>query len=183
MRRLIVRAAATAVCVMSLSSCVDSAGPILPDAQSVFGERLHLQFYTLHNGTAEEPEQATYKWDGTRYVHSGGGMRDIRAFTVHPFEADNYIVQSVAAKRPNIIEYAVATKLTDGVHQVIAIDEDDTDVATRAELCKKTDDSGCRIQTREQLITFARATSARRKGEGGLVIRLADGAQKPSNRR
>jgi hypothetical protein len=34
-------------------------------------------------------------------------------------------VQSAAAKRPNIIEYAVAHKLAEGVFQVTAIDEDD----------------------------------------------------------
>jgi hypothetical protein len=149
----------------------------------MFGERLRLQFYTMHKGVAEEPEQASYKWDGARYAHASGGMRDIRAFSVHPFEGDNFIVQSVAGKRPHITEYAVATKLTDGVYQVIAVDEDDADPPIRTAHCKITDDSGCRVQTREQLFALAHATTARRKGEGGLVIRLSDGAQKPSRQR
>lgn len=183
MRRFIVRAAAAVLCALSLSGCVDSVGPILPDAQPLLGERVRLQFYTLRKGFAEEPEQASYRWDGGRYVHTGGGMRDVSAFSAHPFEGDSLIMQGTSAKRPRIAEYAVAFKLTDGVYQAIGIDEDDADAATRAAHCKKTDDSGCRIETREHLFAFARATVARRKGEGGLVIRLADGAQNPPRRR
>ena len=183
MRRLIVRAAAAALCALSMSGCVDSVGPILPDAQPLLGERAQLQFYTLRKGFADEPEQATYKWNRGRYVHTGGGLRDVSAFSVHPFEGNSFIIQSIAAKRPRITEYAIGFKLTDGVFQVIGIDEDDADGTTRSAYCKKADDSSCRIETREQLFAFARATAARRKGEGGLVIRLADGAQKPPRRR
>ena len=183
MRRLIVRAAAAALCALSLPGCVDSVGPILSDAQPLLGERVRLQFYTLRKGFAEEPEQANYRWDHGRYVHTGGGLRDVSAFSVHPFEGNSFIIQSIAAKRPRIIEYAVGFRLTDGVFQAIGIDEDDADAATRSAHCKKTDDSSCRIETREQLFAFARATAAQRKGEGGLIIRLADGAQKSPRRR
>jgi hypothetical protein len=131
-RRLVARAAVAAFCAISLSGCVDSAGPILPDAKPLFGERLRLQFYTLHKGFADEPEQASFKWDGARYVHAGGAMSDVTAFTVHPFEANSYIIQSAAAKRPHIVEYAVAHKLAEGVYQVIAIDQDDANRATGA---------------------------------------------------
>jgi hypothetical protein len=147
------------------------------------GERLRLQFYSLHNGYANEPEQAAYKWDGASYVRAGGGMSDVTAFSVHPFESSTFIVQSAAAKRPRITEYAVASKLTEGVYQVVAIDEDDADPPARAAHCKKTDDSGCRIETRAQLFAFARATLVRRKGEGGLVIRLSDSMKKPPRQR
>ena len=183
MRRFIVRAAAAALCALSLSGCVDSAGPILADAQPLLGERVRLQFYTLRKGFAEEPEQASYRWNRGSYVRTGSGMQDVRAFSAHPFEGDSLIIQGTSAKRPRVAEYAVAFKLTDGVYQAIGIDEDDADAATRAAHCKKTDDSGCRIETRDQLFAFARATAARRKGEGGLVIRLADGAQNPPRER
>ena len=103
MSRLIVRAAAAALCALSLSGCVDSDGPILRDAEPLFGTVIRLQFYTLRKGFADEPEQASFKWDGERYVHASGGMPDITAFTVHRLEGRAYIVQSVAAKRPNII--------------------------------------------------------------------------------
>ena len=173
MTRLIVRAAAGVLCALSLSGCIDSAGPILADARPLFGEHLRLQFYTLQRGFADEPEQATFKWDGARYTHVDGAMSDVSAFTVHPLKAGIYIIQSVPVKRPQIAEYAVMRQLTDGVFQAIAIDEDDAPV-TRAVYCKRVEDSHCRIQTREQLFAFARATAVRRKGEGGLVLRLAN---------
>ena len=174
MTRSMIRAASVALFAMSLSGCVDSAGPILPDARPLFGENLRLQFYTLRKGFADEPEQANFKWDGTRYIHVSGGMNDVTAFTVHRFEGRAYIVQSAAPKRPNMIEYAVAHELTEGVYQVTAIDENDADGNTRAHYCQRLEDSHCRITKRKQLVAFARATDARQKGEGGLVIRLAD---------
>ena len=174
MSRAIVRAAAAAVGALSLSGCIDSAGPILPDAQPMFGKDLRLQFYTLRKGFADEPEQATYKWDGERYIHDSGGMNDVTAFTVHRLEGRTFVIQSVAAKRPNIIEYAVAHELTGGVYQVTTIDENDADGATRARNCQRVDDSRCRIATGKQLIAFARATDAKQKDEGGLVLRLAN---------
>jgi hypothetical protein len=154
---------------------VDSAGPILRQAEPLFGKDLRLQFYTLRKGFADEPEQASFKWDGERYTHAAGGMSDVTAFTVHRFEGRAYIVQSAAAKRQNIVEYAVAHKLAEGVYQVTAIGEDDADGTTRARYCKRIEDSHCRITTRKQLFAFARATDARQRSEGGLVLRLADG--------
>jgi hypothetical protein len=174
--RSAVRAAAAALCALSLSGCVDSDGPILTDSQPLFGNDVRLQFYTLRKGFVDEPEQASFKWQGERYIHTGGGMTDVTAFTVHRFEGRAYIVQSAAAKRQNIIEYAVAHKLAEGVYQVTAIDEDDADGATRKRYCKQVDDSHCRISSPRQLIAFARATDARQKNEGGLVLRLSDGA-------
>jgi hypothetical protein len=174
-RRSIVCTAAAGFCALCLSGCVDSAGPILRDAQPLFGNELRLQFYTLRKGFADEPEQASFKWDGERYIHAGGGMTDVAAFTVHRFEGRAYIIQSAAAKRPDIVEYAVAHKLAEAVYQVTAIDEDDADGTTRVRYCKRADDSRCRIATRKQLFAFARATDARQKSEGGLVLRLADG--------
>jgi hypothetical protein len=106
-------------------------------------------------------------------------MSDVTAFTVHPFEANSYIIQSAAAKRPHIVEYAVAHKLAEGVYQVIAIDQDYANRATRARNCKRADDSHCRVMTRKQLFVFARATAARHKGEGGLVLRLANDDSEP----
>jgi hypothetical protein len=104
-------------------------------------------------------------------------MTDITAFTVHRLEGRAYIVQSAAAKRPNIIEYAVAHELTGGVYQVTPIDENDADGATRARNCTRIDESSCRITSQRQLIAFARATEARQKGEGGLVLRLANSSE------
>jgi hypothetical protein len=163
-----------------LSGCVDSSGPLLSDAQPVFGDQVRLQFYSLRKGTADEPEQATYKWDRGAYQRTGGGMADVGSFSVHPLARDIFIVQSAAAKRPGMFEYAVARRLVDGVYQVIAIDEADAGRFTRARLCKRATDSSCRIRTLNQLYAFARATAERRRGQGGLVLRLADGVAESS---
>jgi hypothetical protein len=181
-KAFIVRAAGAALFALSLSGCVDSIGPILSDSQPVFGQRLRLQFYSLRKGFAHEPEQASFNWNGALYSHAGGGMNDFSAFSVHPFEAGAYIIQEVPAKRARITEYALLHKIADGVYQVIAIDEDDADEPTRAAFCgkgDKSDPSPCRIETREQLFAFARATAARQESDGGVVLRLPDGSDRP----
>jgi len=185
-KALFVRAAFAALCAASLSGCVDSVGPILTDSQPEFGPRLRLQFYSLRKGFAQEPEQANFSWNGALYAHAGGGMKDFSAFSVHPFEGGDYIVQEVPAKRPRITEYGLLHKIADGTYQVIAIDEDDADEPTRAAFCgkgDKADPSPCRITAREQLLAFARATAARQKTDGGLVLRLPDGSEKPERRK
>ena len=182
MKSIIVRAGLAALFALSLSGCIDSSGPILPDTQDVFGPRLKLQFFTLRKGFAHDSVQANFKWNGSLYAHAGGGMKEVSAFSVHPFEAGDTIIQVVPAKRARITEYALLHKLAEGVYQVIAIDEADADEPTRAAYCgkgDKKDPSSCRIETRDQLYAFARATAARQKNDGGLVIRLPDGAQQP----
>jgi hypothetical protein len=184
-----VRALAAVFCAVSVSGCIDSTGPILTDPQPVFGPRLRLQFYSLRKSFAYEPERANFKWNGALYAHAGGGMKDFSAFSVHPFEAGDYIIQEVPTKRPRITEYALLHKIADGAYQVIAIDEDDADERTRVAYCGKGDKAGsssCRITTREHLLAFARATAARQKTDGGLVLMLPDGGEKserPAKRR
>jgi hypothetical protein len=176
MRYIFVRTAIAALCALSLSGCIDSASPILSDSQQLFGPRATFQLYGLRKGFAVEPEQVAFSWDGARYVRKSGGLKDVRAFSVHPFEAGDYIVQSAPANKPNMTEYAVMHRLTDGVYQVVVVDENDADEPTRAAHCGKGEknDRSCRIKTREQLFAFARVTAARKKDDGGLAIRLSD---------
>jgi hypothetical protein len=163
-----------------LTGCIDSSGPILTDAQPVLGPHLNLQLYSLREGHAHDPEQARFAWNGKLYVRSGG-MKDISSFTMHPFEAGDYIIQSSQLRHPQIAEYALMRKLAEGVYQVIAIDEDDADEPTRTAQCKHPGGVACRIETREQLFTFVRATAAKRKTDGGLAIQLED-APRPQRR-
>jgi hypothetical protein len=183
--RTLINCVAVALSALTLAACVDSADPILTDSQAVLGPRLKLQLYSLHKGYAHDPEQATFTWNGALYVHGSGGMRDVSAFSVQPFEGGDSIIQDVPAKRPRISEYALLHKLADGVYQVIAIDEDDADEQTRAAYCRHAEGSPCRIETRDQLFAFARATAARHKDDGGLAIRLPDAAERTprANRR
>jgi hypothetical protein len=173
----IVRAAIAAVFAISLAGCIDSAGPILSDSQPVLGPRLNLQLYSLRDGHARDPERTTFTWNGKLYAHASGSMKDVRAFSVHPFEGGDYIVQSIPARHPDIAEYALMRKLAEGVYQVLAIDEADADEPARAASCKHPGGTACRIETREQLFAFARATAAKRKTDGGLAIRLPDDAR------
>jgi len=165
-------AIAAACCALTLAGCIDSARPVLTDAKPLLGQHLHLQFYSLHKGFAEEPEQADYVWNGAYYAHAAGGMKDITGFTVHPFESGDYIVQTKPEDPKAKIEYALLHVFVDGVYQAILIDEDDADAAVRAANCRKDNDSSCRIETRAQLWALARATAARRQDRGGLAIRL-----------
>ena len=181
MKSFLVRAAFAALCSLALSGCIDSSGPILTNPQPALGPRLNLQLYSLREGHAHDPERASFTWDGKLYVRSGGGMKDVSSFTVHPFEAGDYIIQSSQLRHSQIAEYALMRKLAEGVYQVIAIDEDDADAATRAAECKHPSGAACRIETREQLFTFARATAAKRKTDGGLAIQLDDA--RPSKHR
>ena len=116
----------------------------------------------------------TFKWNGALYVRRRR-LEDVSAFSVHPFEGGDYIIQRVPANKPRITEYAVLHKIADGVYQVIVIDEDDADEPTRAAFCGKgnKNDPSCRIKTREQLIAFARATAARktRRRPGDPAVR------------
>lgn len=175
MKTALARLALAALCALPLAGCIDSSRPILADAEPVFGPQLRLQFFSLRKGFAHDPEQATYRWNGGLYAHAGGGMKEITAFSVHSFEAGDYIIQAVPAKRVAVTDYALLHKIAEGVFQVIPIDEEDADAPTRTAYCTKADKSSCRIETREQLFAFARATAARRKDDGGLVIRLPDG--------
>ena len=84
MKRALVRAAIAALCAGLLTGCVDSDGPILSASQPVLGPRLKLQLYSMRKGYAEEPEQASFAWNGKLYAHSGGSLSDVRGFSVHP---------------------------------------------------------------------------------------------------
>lgn len=171
---LAVRIIAAILCALSLSACIDSTTPILTDSQPLIGQTFRLQFFSLRKGTAYDPEQARYVWNGTQYVHAGGGMADVTAFTVHPFEGDDLIVQSVPDGKDRVVEYGLLRRLADGVFLLLPIDEDDADEATRAKHCQRVEKSACRVTTREQIFAFARTSAARRADNGGLIIRLPD---------
>lgn len=159
---------------LTLGGCIDSAKPILADAKPVLGQRLHLQFYALRKGYARDPEQADYVWKDGYYAHAAGGMKDVTGFTVHPFEGGDYIVQTKPNDPKDKIEYALLHPFVAGVYQAVPVDEDDATATVRAANCQKSKNSSCRIETRDQLWTLARATAARPKNRGGLAIRLAD---------
>ena len=179
------RAIFAALCSLTVAGCIDSAKPILTDSQQAFGKVAKFQLYGVRKGFGVDPEQTTFTWNGALYARTSGGLKDVSAFSVHPFEAGDFIVQSVPANRPSMTEYALMHKLLDGVFQVVVIDENDADEPTRAAYCGKGEknDRTCRIETREQLFAFARATAARKRDDGGIAIRLPDEKERPTKRR
>lgn len=158
--------------LLLLAGCIDSAAPILTDTQPLLGERVRLALYGVHDGFAHEPTSATYRWRGGRYVRTGGAFKDIPAFTVHEFEGADRIVQSIRPRQP--VEYALARRLAEGTYLVVAIDEHDADEATRAKFCKKDAGTACRIEARDELLAFARATAAKPHTRGGLAVLIGD---------
>jgi hypothetical protein len=143
------------------------------ESKPVFGERVRLHLYSLRDGAAHQPEIATFRWNGSRYAVPRWRLNELDAFTIHDFEGSDSIVQSFKAKGERVVEYALARKLTEGVYLIVAIDENDADEITRAELCTKGKAFSCRIENRDQLLTFARATAAKPRQGGGLAVRVA----------
>jgi hypothetical protein len=169
---------------LTLAGCIRSEGPILSDSDQPFGAKLHLQLYGMNSGIARDPETVSFAWNGHHYVRTGGGLRDVSGFSIHRFESDDFIIQTVPSKPRDPTEFAIAHRLVEGVWQVVPVDESDADAPTRETYCKKATLSTCVIETRQQLLAFARATAAHRKDNGGLAIRLPDDAErKKSSRR
>ena len=180
MKHLSVRIAAICLAAFTLAGCIESSAPILPTPQPEFGERVQFQLYGLREGAVRDPQTLTLQWNGGLYVHAGGGgLRDLSALSFHPFENGDFIIQTVSVKRPQITEYALAHKLMDGVFFVVAIDEADADEATRTDYCKKASGVLCRIETRDQLLAFARATAARSHQRGAIALRVGTGRSEP----
>jgi hypothetical protein len=172
-----------AAAALTLAGCIRSDGPILSDSEQPFGAKLRLQIYGMSSGVARDPETVSFAWNGHHYVRTGGGLRDVSGFSIHRFEGDDFIIQTVPAKPRDPTEFAIAHRLVNGVWQVVPVDESDADAPTRETYCKKATMSTCVIETRQQLLAFARATAAQRKDNGGLAIRLPDDAERKKSPR
>jgi hypothetical protein len=169
---------ALATATLALAGCINSATSILSDSQPVLGERLHLKLYSLHGSDInDDNEEATFAWDGKRYVHKAGALGEYASFTAHPFENGSYILQGLPRDPSHQVEYALMHPIPivqDG-YVTVAIDEADADPATRTKFCKDQEKYSCRIETRDALLAFARATAAKKHGNGGLAIRMPAG--------
>jgi hypothetical protein len=181
-KRLSVRILSICIAAFTLAGCIESSAPIIPDAEPEFGERVQFQLYGLRDGGVRDPQTLTLQWNGGLYAHAGGGLRELSGVSFHPFENGGFIIQTVSVKRPQITEYALAHKLIDGVFFVAAIDETDADEATRTDYCKKAKGAACSIETREQLMAFARATAARSHQQGAIALRVSTARSAPERR-
>jgi hypothetical protein len=155
-----------------LTSCIESATPILTDARPMFGDRPRFQLYALRDGAARDPTISTFVWRNQRYVLTSDSGEGVADFTIHPFDGPDLIVQSLRPGLSN--EYAIARKLAEGVFLVFPIDENDADRSTRDQLCHKEAGISCRIGARDALLIFARASAAKPRSKGGLAVLLAN---------
>ncbi len=167
-------AAATGTAV-ALTGCISSTGPVLSDAKPVLGERGLIHAYTLSQGAAHDPEVVSFQWSGSRYLVRGKSI-GYSEFTAHAYEGRDWIVQGTTQRAPHRIEYGLARKLTDGVYQLVAINEDDAEAPAREKFCTKTQDASCRIATPEQLFVFARASADKPMEGGGLAVVIPGGS-------
>jgi len=151
-----------------LTGCISSDGPILTDGQPLLGKEPHLLFYVLRDGTAREPSAKTFRWQDGRYVPIGRSAKDIGPFTLHAIEGSDLIVQTLSAGKP--VEYGVARKLADGVYLVAVVDENDADAATQNKFCQKPPGAACRVDSREAVLAFARATAAKPHAAGLVLL-------------
>jgi hypothetical protein len=155
-----------------LTNCVESTTPILTEGRPLFGNQARFQLYALRDGAAHDPLTATFVWRNDRYVLTSGSSAGLGDFTIHHFEDPDLIVQSLRTGQAN--QYAIARKLADGTYLVVAIDENDADRSTRDQFCQREAGASCRISTRDALLTFARATAAKPRSDGGLAVLLAN---------
>jgi hypothetical protein len=171
----IVRLALQVLAIASLAllaGCIDSAEPLLGDARPLLGERLSLQLYAMRKNAVYDPATANFVWQNGRYVRTGGTDTSLHDFTVHAFRGLDLIAQEIHTGAP--VNYAILRKLAEGTYLVFVIDESDADKATRRTFCSNKRGPGCTVKTRQAVLAFARASTAKRPSTGGLVLLLAE---------
>jgi hypothetical protein len=166
--------AAAAALTLLLAGCVTSKAPLLTDGKPMIGERPRLVLYGLRDGAAHDPERVSFRWDGARYVKTGG-MKGVVSMTLHSLAGRDLIVQSASRRgKADVVEYAVARKLADGAYLVVPVDENDAAAADRETFCIKSEGASCEPRTAEQLLALARATAGKIGDKGGLAVLLAE---------
>ncbi len=171
----VIRLTQTALVITSLTllaGCIDSAEPLLTDAQPLLGEQLNLQLYAMRKNTVYDPAMANFVWQNGRYARTGGTDTSIHDFTLHPFRGSDLIAQEIHPGAP--VNYAILRKLAEGTYLVSVIDESDANSATRKKFCNNRRRLGCTVTTREAVLAFAGASAAKRPSTGGLVLLLAE---------
>ena len=170
MKPFLLHAALAALFAIPLTDRIDSSDPILAESRPVRGPEPKVQLYASRKGYATEPERADYTWNRELNAHTGG---DVHVFSVHPVEANDYIIQTVQKT-----EHSLLREFAKGVYLVVVVDDADANEATRAAYCKYVERSGCRIEPAEQLFAYTLATTAQQKDEGSPAIRLSDTANR-----
>jgi hypothetical protein len=168
------RSVIAALAAISLTACVESQAPLIENAQPLLGQQFEVHLYEeFVDNKASAVHAAVYQWKDGQYVRANGLARDARSFVAQPLAGNDFLIQSTDDSR-NVFLYWIGRKLSPGVYLVFAIDERDTDEATRSPICGRDHPDGvCTVKTRDQLITLARATAAKPPQTAALGVVLS----------
>lgn len=170
----VLRGISTAVmAAMLLSGCVESAQPLLTNAQPINGAQFELHIYEkLPEAKAPAFHTVSYTWKDGKYVRADGLSRDVRSLVVEPMGQNDVIIQG-AGDNEKIFNYWLGRKLVEGVYLIFPVTESDSDPAVRDAACAKEQPEGiCMIKTYDRLTQLARETASKPLRDPALGIIL-----------
>ena len=170
--------AAAILSMLALGACVDSAEPLLNNAEPILGQKLRVHVIPVgKEQTDPNGEIFAYAWNGARYEPISKSKGTQQPFTLHYFGAQDYIAQGFPTSDTVVdtVTYALVRKATEGVYVMSPIEEKDLNEETRAKLCDPGIIYTCRISSAETLAQMARATArAQREPLHVLLLRGED---------
>jgi hypothetical protein len=172
-QRLFAKLAAAAVAALFLSACVQSEAPLITDAQPLLGQQFEVHLYEdFVDNKASGFHATVYQWKDGQYVRAGGLAQDVKRFVAQPLSGNDFVIQS-SDENGRIFLYWIGRRLTPGVYQIFGVDETDVDDATRKAICGDRSEVICWVNTRDQLLTLARATAAKPPRNPALGVVLS----------
>jgi len=174
MSRTLVAMLAAAAAAFSLSACVESQTPLITDAKPLLGQQFEVHLYEdFVDNKASGVHAAVYQWKDGQYVRANGLVRDAKRFVAAPLDGNDFVIQSTDEQGKTYL-YWIGRRLTPGVYLVFGIDEKDAAEVTRKPICGNDQPEGlCRLTTRDQLWTMARATAAKPSQNPALGVVLS----------
>jgi hypothetical protein len=159
---------------ISLTACVESQTPLIENAQPLLGQQFEVHLYEeFVDNKASAVHASVYHWKDGHYVRANGLARDAKSFVAQPLTGNDFLIQSTDSSR-NTYLYWIGRKLSPGVYLIFAIDEMDTDQASRSAICGSDHSDGiCNVKNRKQLISLAHATAARPPRNAALSVVLS----------
>jgi hypothetical protein len=172
-RALFGKLTAAAIAALFVSACVESQAPLITDAQPLLGQQFEVHLYEdFVDNKAGGVHASTYQWKDGQYVRASGLAQDAKRFVAQPLAGNDFVIQS-SDEHGRVFVYWIGRRLTPGVYQIFGVNEMDADEATRKAICGDRSGEICWINTREQLLTMARATAAKPPRNAALGVVLS----------
>jgi hypothetical protein len=175
--------AAAILSMLALGACVDSAEPLLKDAEPILGQKLRVHMVPVGKEQTDPlGEILAYAWNGARYEPVSRSKGTQQPFTVHYFGAQDYIAQGFPTPDTVVdtVTYALVRKAAEGVYVMSPIEEKDLDEDTRAKLCDPGIIYTCRISSAEALAQMARATARAQREPLHVLLFRSEEEQAPN---